>query len=47
MHHKLIDLVGNQVLRGNKVGHELVAEAWNEMVKTIQWDIGLILTKML
>ncbi|KAF3948932.1 hypothetical protein CMV_025131, partial [Castanea mollissima] len=34
-----------EVLRGNS--HGLVAEAWNEMVKTVQWDIGLIMTKML
>ncbi|KAF3950322.1 hypothetical protein CMV_023908 [Castanea mollissima] len=29
-----------EVLRGNSQCQGLVAEAWNEMVKTVQWDIG-------
>ncbi|KAF3955931.1 hypothetical protein CMV_018911 [Castanea mollissima] len=36
--------IEDEVLRGNS--HGLVAKAWNEMVKTVQWDIGLIMTKM-
>ncbi|KAF3960332.1 hypothetical protein CMV_014950 [Castanea mollissima] len=35
-----------EVLRGNSQCQGLVAEAWNEMVKTVQWDIGLIMAKM-
>ena len=39
MENYLIDLSRNQALRGNKVGHGLVAEAWTEIVKLFNWTL--------
>ncbi|KAI8027089.1 L10-interacting MYB domain-containing protein [Camellia lanceoleosa] len=38
--HYLIDLLLDQVLRGNKIGHAFITQAWNEMVKSFNSKFG-------
>ncbi|CAL5376558.1 unnamed protein product [Camellia sinensis] len=40
MDHYLIDLLLDQVLRGNKIGHSFITQAWNEMVKSFNSKFG-------
>ncbi|KAL7205170.1 hypothetical protein ACSBR2_018157 [Camellia fascicularis] len=40
MDHYLIDLLLDQVLRGNKIGHAFITQAWNEMVKSFNSKFG-------
>ena len=40
MDHYLIELLQDQVLRGNKIGHGFVAEAWIEMVRLFNAKFG-------
>ena len=40
MDRYLIELLQDQVLRGNKIGHGFVAEAWIEMVRLFNAKFG-------
>ncbi|GFY91640.1 hypothetical protein Acr_08g0000360 [Actinidia rufa] len=40
MDQYLIDLLLDQVLRGNKIGHAFITQAWNEIVKSFNSKFG-------
>ena len=46
MDRYLIELLPEQVLRGNKIGHGFVSEAWIEMVGLFNAKYGCHMTKM-
>ena len=46
MDRYLIELLPDQVLRGNTIGHGFVSEAWIEMVGLVNAKFGCHMTKM-